>query len=462
MSDSSCDIVIYDAIHTVMRLPRDLRDILDLPVVQRLRSIKQMSLADLVFPTATHSRFSHALGTCHVALRMLQQLRHHLPIDDDLERHVAMAALLHDIGHGPFSHAFELFLSTSLAIDIRHEEWTEYFLEETELAELLSKRNFDTRLLLQLITLKGEARKTALGTNSDMPYLLLASDIIASQLDSDRLDYLLRDSHFSGVSNGTYDLDWLINCLHPVETNEGYRLGINSKGVGVIESFLMARRLMYKNIYYNAKLVALERILIDLLREVRRLLPEDCALQKIISPPLAKFLENLVPGAYEDSEDFRRAKFSQYRQLCDFDLWSLVRSIGHPSFSITPPREKLKHLALRFQRRRCPKIFRVNPHNFTHDHLQGFRKKHGLHRWQLDLVPISFQLYGSQEDPIWIAEERLGHAAPAYAVPLSQQSELVERLSDHIEPQSYLMIDEAFYLQNNALLQCLDKQLQCP
>lgn len=454
MKTAKSESIIYDAIHQVMSFDPDLSemlmDLLDLPVFQRLRQIKQLAMAEMVFPAACHSRFAHTIGTCHLAIRILDQLGKAVDIHPDLRRHVAVGALLHDIGHGPFSHSFESFLHTATGLELHHEDWTEYFLDDQELNETLARYDIDPELVEHLITKKGETRKQVFGTYKHIPNLLLGSDVIASQLDADRLDYLLRDSHFCGVSYGTYDIGWLIKQLVPVSTSSGLRLGISSKGVGVVENFLLARRLMYKNIYYHPKLIALGHLLVDMLLEVEKLVNDDDGLIHALGDPLSSFLTHADREHYSNSKSFRDAKFDSYRYLCDFDIWNMIRQIGHPSFHDNKKHHRLKEIAARFSHRHCPKMIQVRHDKHAKQQIDAFRKSHSCQPWELRLVEINFNLYATKEDPILIGEKPIGQVAPEHGIPvrLNDRSELVQHLSDRIEPQYYLMIDQDFYGRN--------------
>ncbi len=158
-----------------------------------------------------------------------------------------IACLLHDVGHGPFSHAFEGIFHDKM---IRHEDWTPYFLSDYGTKEFFTHYNRSNpryhlnedkfRYIAEMIMHKPVAK----------PVL---ADIVSSQLDADRFDYLLRDSHFCGVRYGEYDFRWMLHCMTIVEYNDRERLGVTHKGIGVVEHYLMARRLMTRNIYHSQK-----------------------------------------------------------------------------------------------------------------------------------------------------------------------------------------------------------------
>ena len=250
--------VIKDPVHGTMqftdREDKWLKPFIDSQHFQRLRHIKQMGMTDLVFPGAVHTRFNHSIGCSYVA----NQISNKIGLDDHSRQCVVLACLLHDIGHGPFSHTFEgIFLREP----IYHEDWTPYFLKsyhEKSFIDLYNAQNPDFPLTQGLLS-----RIEAMIMHKEVDNKLLA-DIVSSQLDADRLDYLLRDSHFCGVSYGEYDLRWLLHVVTRVKACGEERLGITHKGIGAVEQYLMARRLLMRNIVRHPKKRAAESLLISL------------------------------------------------------------------------------------------------------------------------------------------------------------------------------------------------------
>jgi len=244
------NLVINDPIHGVMEFAdsnsQSIRTIINHPLFQRLRHIKQLGMGDLVFPGAVHTRFNHSLGVAFLANRIIEQT---LPLEKKREWQwiVMLISLLHDMGHGPFSHAFERLTQEVGLTSITHEDWTPYFVEE--ISHVLDSETL--KVILPLMTksenLQGEFQ--------------FISDLISSQLDADRLDYLLRDSYFCGVSYGKYDLNWLLHCMVAITDNENrLRLGVSFKGIGAVESFLMARRLMTQSVYHHPIIYLLQSL----------------------------------------------------------------------------------------------------------------------------------------------------------------------------------------------------------
>lgn len=239
--------IINDPVYGFITIPSDLLyDIISHPYFQRLRHIKQLGLTDLVYPGALHTRFQHALGAMHLMGKVLDNLRlKKVDISENEYEAAQIAILLHDIGHGPFSHALE----DSLLQGIKHEsisyllmnELNEEFSGALELALKIFRNSYERKFLHQLVS---------------------------SQLDIDRLDYLKRDCFFTGVQEGTIGVDRIITMLH-VHRDQ---LVVEEKGIYSIENFLTARRLMYWQVYLHKATVSSERMLVNIIRRAQTLL----------------------------------------------------------------------------------------------------------------------------------------------------------------------------------------------
>lgn len=263
---------IYDPVHHFIELSDAEAQLLDSAVMQRLRRLRQLGLAYLAFPSAEHSRFSHALGALAMGTRAFEQLVRHgrefFVNDADIayqRRLVRAALILHDIGHGPFSHACEAVLH------VRHEDRTRAILSLPEMQEQLAHLDVDPQHVHDLI----------LGS-PQTPYPVLAEIVSGPNLDADRMDYLLRDAYFTGVSGGRYDADQLVGSLrifHPSGTAGGRPvMGIHARGVVALESFVLARYMMFASVYFHHTTRMFERVLQRVLRE---LWPEPRALDPI-------------------------------------------------------------------------------------------------------------------------------------------------------------------------------------
>ena len=235
--------IIRDPIHGDIKLEGLFLDLLETPEIQRLYNIKQLGLAHLVFPGAHHTRLEHSLGTYYMASKATEML----PLDKNENKIITCAALLHDIGHGPFSHTLESILKN--ALDVDHVDLTEKlilgeyeifdsdekeFVASPDVHEILDKNDVDQKELMTII--RGATRKK--------PYL---SQLLNSAIDVDQLDYLIRDAYYTGVAYGMIDTERFLQTLVVHKNN----LAVKRKGVGVAENILMARALMYSSVYFH-------------------------------------------------------------------------------------------------------------------------------------------------------------------------------------------------------------------
>ena len=248
---------IFDPIHRFIELDAGEVALLEAPAMQRMRRLRQLGLAYLAYPSAEHSRFSHALGALATGTRALEALRIHSPeaFDSDVEfaaqRQLLRASLLlHDVGHGPFSHASEAVLG------VRHEARTAEILALPEIDAALAALGVDRAEVLALIV----------GTSTTHP--VLRELVSGPNLDADRMDYLLRDAYFTGVASGGYDSEQLIASLRVLHVNGRPELGIDGRGVVALESFVLARYMMFASVYFHHTTRAFERVLVNVLRRL--------------------------------------------------------------------------------------------------------------------------------------------------------------------------------------------------
>lgn len=319
--------VINDAVHGVIYFPDTyktlIKTIVDDPLFQRLRHIKQLGMSELIFPTAVHNRFSHSIGTAYVAFRMAERLC----LKDEEKKLAIVGTLLHDIGHGPFSHAFEKLLKRKKD-EIKHEDWTRSFLKEFE--EKLENHNINYEKISKFIMKKKDNDEEEKQNKENRDNIIV--NIITSQLDADRLDYLLRDSHFCGVPYGRVDLDWIINQLVIIqEANLSPRLGIYEKGWRAVEHFLLCRRMMIQNIYNHPKIKALESLFILFLEELCKATGKDKdKVEKLITnSKLKKFLFNVKSFKEDekiDKHEFIQNNYPYYSSLTDHNIWELIKN----------------------------------------------------------------------------------------------------------------------------------------
>jgi HD superfamily phosphohydrolase len=429
--------VIKDPVHGTMQFTsaEDLwvKPFIDSPNFQRLRHIKQLGMGDYIFPGAMHTRFNHCLGCCYVASQIAQKIG----LADEERQLVMIACLLHDIGHGPFSHAFEGIFKDKL---ILHEDWTPYFLADYANQDFFNHYN---RLNPRYHLTEQKFRDIAAMIMHKSATKSVLADIVSSQLDADRLDYLLRDSHFCGVKYGEFDFRWMLHCLAIVQTKTGERLGITHKGLGVVEHYLMARRLMARNIYHSQKKLALEAFMVKLLANLAETLEVNEAYAAIRGTRLGEFLiaanrfNETFPSAQNKTnakQTFLKDNYKNYRELCDYDVYALIKQLAELT-DLCPAIQ----IAKRLQNRSMPKILRlegVDVHAAEHD-MRTFKKHHqqDFEDWQIMLILTPHQSYSGEEDPIMVINEQ------GRIMPISHFSFMINALSDRLEHIAFLCID---------------------
>lgn len=294
MSQTNKLKIFNDPIYGFITIPNSfIYDLIQHPYFQRLRRISQMGMSYLVYPGAHHTRFHHALGCMHIMQKAVQTLRFKgVEISNEEENALYIAILLHDIGHGPFSHAME----HSIVEEIHHEELSLLFMEQLN-------KEFDGKLSLAIKVFKGEYHRK---------FML---QLISSQLDMDRMDYLKRDSFYSGVAEGNINSERLIQMMN-VEDDV---LVIEEKGIYSVEKFLVARRLMYWQAYLHKTSVVAELILTKILKRAKELVHKGVSVEA--SVPFKYFLENKVTLTEFDEQILK--KFSY---LDDYDVLSAIKS----------------------------------------------------------------------------------------------------------------------------------------
>ncbi|HEY3403102.1 MAG TPA: HD domain-containing protein [Ohtaekwangia sp.] len=286
---------INDPVYGFITIPSELiYNIIAHPFFQRLRHIRQLGLAGFVYPAATHSRFQHALGAMHLMGKALDTLRAKGIEITDMEFEAAqLAVLLHDIGHGPFSHASE----DSIIQGIKHESLSYLFMENLNAA-------FNGALDLTLKIFRNSYKRK------------FFHQLVSSQLDIDRLDYLKRDCFFTGVQEGNIGVERIISMLNVYREN----LVVEEKGILNIENFLNARRFMYWQVYLHKTSVSSERMLVNLLRRARALVHAGEEVQA--SAPLLHFLRHdITISHFKENGELLQA----YGRLDDHDIWGAMK-----------------------------------------------------------------------------------------------------------------------------------------
>lgn len=311
--------IINDPVYGFLSIDDDLiYDVIEHPYFQRQRAVKQLGFTYLVYPGAVHSRFSHMLGALNLMKRAIAVLRTKgVPISDDEALAVQLAILLHDVGHGPFSHTSEKVLC-----NVHHEYLTSLFMQ---------------RMNAQF----GGRMQMAIEIFEDSYPRHFLHQLVSSQLDMDRLDYLARDSFFTGVSEGVVGTERIINMLNVKDD----ALVVDEKGIYSIEKFIISRRLMYWQVYLHKTVIAADNLFYSILARARKLLREGVPLEGY--EPLLFFLR----GQY-DADHFASdvALLDVYASIDDGDVMSTVKVWRQCGDAV------LSELCRRLVWRRLPKV----------------------------------------------------------------------------------------------------------
>ena len=394
--------IINDPVFGFIRIPRGLLyDVVQHPLFQRLNRINQLGLASVVYPGARHTRFQHSLGAFHLMSEAILNLQQKGQFIFDSEAEAVQAAILmHDIGHGPFSHVLE----HTLISGISHEDISLMMMEQMN-------HDLHGQLGLAIAIFKDEYPKRFL------------HQLISSQLDMDRLDYLRRDSFFTGVTEGNIGSARIIKMLNVVDD----RLVVEQKGIYSLENYLTTRRLMYWQVYLHKTAVAYEKVLVNMLRRAKKLYrTENSELRTLtshLSPPLAYFLQKDVDAAWFSTHP---EALQMYSELDDSDIWSAMKTWRHSDDKI------LATLATDMLDRR---IFRVEVHEqpIAEEHIRDVQRQiaekmdiplEDAH-YLMEVVTLSKDMYSPFEDSIDILYK------DGTIRPITQASELlnVELLS---------------------------------
>ncbi|MFJ1261623.1 MULTISPECIES: HD domain-containing protein [Capnocytophaga] len=328
--------IVNDPVHGFIHIPDAfIFDLMEHPYFQRLRRITQMGLSYLVYPGARHTRFQHALGCMHLMQKVVETLRYKgVEISDKEAQGLYAAILLHDIGHGPFSHAME----HSIVENISHEEISLLFMQELN-------REFKGKLDLAIEIFQGTYSRKFM------------NQLVASQLDMDRLDYLKRDSFYTGVAEGNINPERIISMLN-VRNDE---VMVEEKGIYSVEKFLVARRLMYWQVYLHKTSVVAEQLLIKVLQRVKQLIQRGESVS--MSSPLKYFIECRVSKDY-----FSKEILDTFAMLDDTDIIAAMKQWQfHSDFVLS----KLSKMLLY---RDLPKV-KMQNYPFETEKLESQRQK---------------------------------------------------------------------------------------
>ena len=336
--------IYRDSVHNIILLKTDtdegklLVKLIDTAEFQRLRRIRQLGLAHFAYQAAEHSRFTHSLGALHLATRILAKLRAKYEISDEEQIAVRVAALLHDIGHGAFSHVIETIFG------FHHEDFTieAVLSEETEVGQLLHE--FSPQLPKDVANIiSGKFRPMAL------------AQLVSSQLDIDRMDYLLRDSLMTGAKYGIYDLEWIIKSLGIDEEND--RLYVSARGIYAVEGYLQARYYMFRQVYFHRTLRSAEAILRSIMRRALYLFQNGESVWYAKGTAFEKILRG------------ERLTLQEHLQIDDNDVMFYIKQWQGSEDKI------LSDLSNRFLNRKLFKIFDLDmPEDERREFLAGAQK----------------------------------------------------------------------------------------
>jgi HD superfamily phosphohydrolase len=337
--------IYRDPVHNIIRLQTDsdegelMMRLIDAAEFQRLRRIKQLGLGLYTYQGAEHSRFTHSLGAFHLMTRVLDRLGETYAIDPEDRIAARAAALLHDVGHGSFSHVMEKVLN------FHHERWTvQVILDKgSEIGELLRSHSDDLPEKVASI-IEGKFQPSAL------------AQLVSSQLDVDRMDYLLRDSLMTGAKYGIYDLEWIINALAIDEAAD--RVYVQARGIYAVEEYLQARYYMFRQVYFHRTLRSAEAILRSIIRRALHLLDN------------AQEVWHATGTAFEKILRRQTLTISDHMQIDDSDFIFHVKQWQSSSDPI------LRDLSRRFISRRLFKAIDVDmPQDQQAEFLAGARQK---------------------------------------------------------------------------------------
>jgi len=378
--------IFNDPIHGVMDFNEIQKNLIvkyiDTDIFQRLRRINQLGVTDYVFPGATHSRFSHSLGACYIAKNLCENLKSDFSDQDEINATI-LSALLHDIGHGPFSHSFEYILNDSLPKEkqMSHDYgWQNKFLDE--FSEKSNTFKDEIYLLKQISKL----------TNC------FPKNIVSSQLDVDRLDYLLRDSHFCGVPYGKIDLRWILKSIEVINKDNDKVLSIKSKGIGAVEHYLSARRLMNKNIYYNSKVCAVQYYF----KEFILSLEEYIDSKELCSNTLMVFLKRYFEYKNNNKtyQEFIDENYYLYKNLTDDDIYIQLKIVNN-----LKNKSKACTIANYLLNRNLPNCYTIEKDNINevYNEVNNFKSKLPENeQWKINIEKFNIKTYKGNNNPIYV------------------------------------------------------------
>lgn len=345
--------IINDPVYGFIKFPeKELMDLIEHPWFQRLRNIKQMGMAHYVYPGAVHTRFHHSLGAAHLMQTALTELRNKgIVISQKVFLAARQAILLHDIGHGPFSHALE----NTLITNVSHEEISKLIMEE------LCEQGYELRDAISIFD-----------NNHPDQYL---HQLVSSQLDMDRMDYLNRDSFYTGVSEGVIGYDRILQMLAVSNGN----LAVEEKGVHSVEKFIIARRLMYWQVYLHKTVLSAELLIVNILRRAKMLASRG---QDLFATPALRFFLYEQISSVNFSSD--KKVLSLFCELDDTDIIASAKVWMNHKDAILATLCKM----MIFRR-----LYKVKMSNERQEEVLENKKTEIINRWKINEEDCSFFVF---------------------------------------------------------------------
>lgn len=397
---------IRDPIHGYIGITEAERRVIDTWPVQRLRGIKQLSIASVVYPGGDHTRFSHALGTMHVAGQIADALKRSIEISDDEWQLLRIAGLLHDVGHGPFSHSFEEVIVTHLKLN--HEEMGKRVVKESELSDALKDIGFTADDIIELTFGKTAGKKRYL------------HQVTASQVDADKLDFLVRDAYYTGVEYGKIDTNRLIQAMSVYKED----IAIDLKALYALEAFMIARYEMFLAVYYHRTVRAAEILLHKAMDYAHELIGLTTfknmdEFLKMDDGYVTTKLQELDPAKIKNSEERRLAELAKEMYGCLVNR-KLLKAAYHRNVHLRDPyiARLLGDETVRHQKE--AEIAK----------LAGVDAEHVV----VDVPTIdSIPYYPREIDPMEIPVFKMNSEGKKELVPVSQHSQLINVLKGYVD-----------------------------
>jgi HD superfamily phosphohydrolase len=426
--------IICDPVHGIMEFEKNIKDdikaIIDTDIFQRLRHIKQLSFAEYAYPGAVHTRFNHCLGAAYLASKVSSKL----PETEANAKEITLAALMHDIGHGPFSHAFEKIYGAGYKVN--HEAWGKKFI-----FNLKEKFQLNSRLVESI-----EKAETILFNDNSVKH-----EIISSQLDVDRFDYLLRDSHFCGVSYGLFDVDWLISCMKV--NNE--KLVITSKGIKGLEHYLMARRLMHHNVYYHKKSSSAVYLLKKFFEYLSKYIIDGNIDRFLQNLPIIEYIQKIdkIKERHPVHDKFEVEVIEQlypfYSKLTEHDIWSLIYYFSSIKPTDNRSQSGLIEISRNFIQRKLPIVYQIRPSVYKSVKLEidSFKNDNqdikDYYNWTVEIEEPTISMYGDSETDIEIfVAEYADENSPNFPISnIVEHSDIIKNFLNKKDKLSYLYVN---------------------